>query len=99
MASLAFGALPAQAETIKVTTTADGTNCDASCTLKGAWLRALNNGATEDDTIVVPAGTYIVAGGLDSSQGQFPTRISIAGAGANATTIRQTTAADAGPTR
>ena len=83
-----FVAAPAQAETIQVTTTGDGTTCDTTCTLKGAWLRALNNGAGEDDVIRVPAGTFSVAGGLDTSSGQFPTRITVTGAGANATVIQ-----------
>src|SRR3954471_23656906 len=98
----ALGALliaaPAQAETIQVNTTADGTSCAAQCTLKGAWLRALSTSA--DDTINVPAGTYTVAGGLDTLQGQFPNgRVTITGAGANATIVRQTPAPGGTATR
>ena len=45
------------------------------------------NGATEDDTIVVPAGTYAVASPLTLTC-NAPTRITIDGAGANTTIIR-----------
>ena len=75
----------ASAATFTVNTTTDVSTCNATtCTLRGAIAAAQANGASEDDTIVVPAGTY----GIGSQLTVTGTRITIAGAGANSTIIR-----------
>ena len=90
LAALLFAAPAAQADTYNVNTPADSTVCDSiTCSLKGAWLNTLQNGSTTPDVINVPAGTYSVTGGLDTSQGQTPGAVTIAGRGANQTIIRQ----------
>ena len=84
-------AAPAQAATFTVNTTADtaGTGCTAVvCTIRGALAAAAANGNTADDVIVVPAGTYTLnpqLGGLNVQASA--TRITVQGAGANATII------------
>ncbi|MBE2316811.1 hypothetical protein DVA67_012580 [Solirubrobacter sp. CPCC 204708] len=89
--ALAFSAAPAHAATFQVTTPQDlQTPCTPSeCSLRAAVSAALANGAGEDDVVNVPAGEYAVSGGLNLN-GTPAVRITIAGAGANATIIRPT---------
>jgi hypothetical protein len=77
---------PAGAAVFNVNSTATTSQCDATtCTLLGALAGAQGNGTAEDDTINVPAGTFQVnASGLNVTTA----RITIAGAGANATFIQ-----------
>jgi hypothetical protein len=77
---------PADAAIFNVNSTATTSQCDATtCTLLGALAAAQGNGTAEDDTIDVPAGTFPVnASGLNVTTA----RITLAGAGANATFIQ-----------
>ncbi|HEX6024925.1 MAG TPA: hypothetical protein VFZ00_23240, partial [Solirubrobacter sp.] len=89
LAAVLFAALlapaSASAATFTVNVTADGTTCNAiTCTLRGAVAAAEANGAAEDDLVLVPAGEYVLTSPLTVSG----TRITIDGAGANATIIR-----------
>ncbi len=82
----------ADAATFTVTTTADADDgaCDADCSLREAVVAA--NAAPDADTIVVPAGTYVLtgAGGEDlAASGDLDLRasVTISGAGAALTVI------------
>lgn len=96
-------ASPASAATIDVNTTADELNTDGDCALREAVRAANTNspvdactaGAVTADTVAVDAGTYTLAipggnedaaqtGDLDLTGGG---RVTVAGAGARATTV------------
>jgi hypothetical protein len=82
----------ARADVITVNTTADtvgAAGCPALCTIRNAISAAAGNGNSADDVIVVPAGVYVLnpqLGTLAVPTGA--TRITIQGAGANATFIQ-----------
>jgi CSLREA domain-containing protein len=93
MAASLLWAVPAQAATFTVSTTSDTADgsCDADCSLREAISAA--NETAEADTIVVPAGTYMLSlagageglnatGDLDILQ-----PVTISGAGASTTII------------
>ncbi len=82
----------AEAAVLPVTTTADGNDgvCDADCSLREAVIAA--NAAADADTIVLPAGTYVLSGGGGedlAASGDLDLRasVTIAGAGADLTVI------------
>jgi len=82
----AVGAAPAHAETFQVNTTQNVSGCTlVACSVRGALEAAMDNGNLEDDVINVPAGVYAVP---ELFLNQGVTRVSIVGAGANATFIQ-----------
>ena len=89
-AAVLVAAAPAGAATFVVDTTADGPGtCPGTpCTLRGAVDAAMANGNAEDDTITLPAGDFALTEGelFFFNAGS----ITIAGAGASVTRIRQT---------
>ncbi len=98
VASSLLAATTAHAETFTVNTAEDvigAAGCtQVVCTLRSALGAATSNTPGTDDTVVLPAGTYV----LSSQLGQLTvptnqTRVFIRGAGANATTIQPQTAA------
>ena len=85
LGALLLVAAPAHAATFQVNTAADDTTCNTiTCSVRGALTAAQANGAAEDDVINVPAGTFAVATELGAS-GANGARITVVGAGANAT--------------
>ena len=88
--ALAFGAAPAHAATFQVNTTVDSTSCNAvTCSLRGALRPRSRTRRVEVDVINVPAGTYQVQ---ELVLARVPDRLTIVGAGANATVIQPSAA-------
>jgi hypothetical protein len=90
-------AAPAQAATFTVNTTADpvgASGCTAVlCTVRTAIAAAAANGNATDDVVAIPAGTYTLTTSLGAlNVPASATRITISGAGANATFLQSSAA-------